>query len=564
MPAKKQKRVKPQYPDQEPPTIEIRVDDHTDAPASSDSTAITPPPTTQPKLPKPRRRGRHPSFKRPIASPDIFADGETNRMASNRVIWEGCNVLTQGESLGWVQTDEGLPYYESPVAKGKGFISFWVTNELFSKQPGALEGEAALALIEEFDIRAACMHLIYAAHATQLDRPWEESFVLSDTQLERYLGLDQNRNFKNKQEKLQMMLDLAKQPCHLLVYVSWPDQGKVKGFSVSRTWLWEIAEPVMHFQDCLDDGHGKPLGEKQLIGFTLRIRCGYWAQYFLNQERLLDKTGYYEYGILSQGLLHDIMSTWHHYEGAARLMTWLLFKTRVNRTSPLLVETLMKVAFGETLLAEAKAGFRQRAKLVRLWLTSIKVLLDRGWTLTPDVDTYPPQYWVEPFASSELAEIPNDPEQAATFWAEDATHPTGQRVTDRTKRSRESFDQLLASRLWIQPPAVIAEKLNELEGYRTTQRDKHLTPAASPDSGAIAQSSSSLTVPVKPPTTPPTAHDSITGEWVRRQRTARKLSQRDLAGWTGISQKMISLIENGERSISPTNRDRLLRAFQQA
>lgn len=523
---------------------------------------------SQSKLSKPSRRGRHQSIKRPVTSPDIFPDGTINRMASNRLIWEGCNILTQAENLGWVQSEDGSPVYESSVAKGKGFVSFWVTNDLFSKYPAALEGEAALALIEQFDIRAACMHLIYAAHATQLDRPWEQSFVLSDSQLERYLGLDQNRNFKNKQQKLQLMLELAKQPCHLLVYVSWPDQGKVKAFNISRTWLWEIAEPVMHFQECLEDEDGKAVGEKQLVGFTLRIRCGYWAQYFLNQERIQDKLGYYEYGILSQGLLTDIMSTWHHHEGAARLMTWLLFKTKVNRNSPLIIETLMKVAFGEKLVEDAKAGFRQRSKLVRLWLTSLKVLIEKGWRLTPDPDTYPMQYWIESQESAPLAQIPDDPEQAAAFWAEDATKAKGQRLTDLTKRTRQSFDQLLTSKLWIQPPSAIAEKLDAIDEYRKPQRGKFTAKAASTlaslsenaeavlSANVLDKKGKSLGSTGKAPT-------EVTGELVKQQRAARRLSQRDLASLTGISQKMISMIENGDRTISPTNRERLLQVFQQ-
>jgi DNA-binding transcriptional regulator YiaG len=512
--------------------------------------AIEPVSSEPGKLNKPRRRGRYPTVKRPPTSPDIFPDG-IDRMASNRLIWEGCNILTQGENLSWISSGEGSPYYKSPVAKGKGFVSFWVTNELFAKQPGALEGEAALALIEQFDIRAACMHLIYAAHATQLERPWEQSFVISDVQLERYLGLDQNRNFKNKQEKLQFMLELAKQPCHLLVYVSWPDQGKVKAFTVSRTWLWEMAEPMMHFQECLTSENGESVGEKQLVGFTLRIRCGYWADHFLNSQRLTDKSGYYEYGILSQGLLHDIMSTWHHYEGAARLMTWLLFKTRVNRSSPLVVETLMKVAFGEKLLEEARAGFRQRAKLVRSWITSLKVLVEKGWSLTPDAETYPLQYWLEDCPSEALAQVPDDPEQAAAFWAEDASKPKGKRLTDTTKRSRENFEQLLISKLWVQPPTAIAEKLNELDSYRS-QRDR-------PTNKSASSSTSSLTVAGA---SSPPVMTQVTGEWVKQMRTSRHWSQRDLAAATGISQKMISMIENSERSISATNRERLLQALQ--
>ena len=298
----------------------------------------------------PKRRGRYRCIKRLPTSPDLFPDGKTNRMASNKLIWEGCNILTQAKNLGWVDSDKGSLCYQSPVAKGQGYVSFWVSDDLHGLNPAVLEGEVALALIDQFDIRAACIHLIYAAHATQLDRPWEQQFVLSDTQLERYLGLEQNRNFKNKQEKLNLLLALAKQPCSLLMYVSWPEKGAVGAFSVSRTWLWEIAEPILHYQNCFHDEQGNPIGEKLLVGFTLKVRCGNWAQYFLNEEKRRNKSGYYEYGILSSGVLRDLMSLWHHHEGAARLMTWLLFKTRVNRNSPQTVEMLIKVAFGEKML----------------------------------------------------------------------------------------------------------------------------------------------------------------------------------------------------------------------
>jgi DNA-binding transcriptional regulator YiaG len=514
-------------------------------------------------LTKPARRGRHQAIKRPVTSPDLFSNSSITRMASNRVIWEGANILSQGENLEWMQAEDGS-YYESPVAKGKGFVSFWVSNDFFAKHPAVLEGEAALALIEQFDIRAACMHLIYAAHATQLDRPWEQSFVLSDTQLEKYLGLDQNRNFKNKQQKLQLMLELAKQPCHLLVYVSYPGQGKVRAFNISRTWLWEIAEPILHFQEGIEDETGQSIGDRQLVGFTLRIRCGYWAQYFLNQERLQDKTGYYEYGILSKGVLTDIMSTWHHQEGAARLMTWLLFKTRVNRNHPLGVENLMKVAFGEALVEAAKVGFRDREKLVRRWLTSLKVMHEKGWILTPDAETYPLQYWFDTESTS-LAQIPDDPEQAASFWATDAAKAQGQRITDLTKRTRQAFEQLLGSKLWVRPPSAIAQKLDEIEEYRKPQRSKLFNSSGQQEGLTADTVSGKVKVSHRSKKEEPTAGatEEITGAWIKQQRTARKLSQRGLSDLTGISQKLISMIENGERRVSPTNRDILRQILNQ-
>jgi len=502
--------------------------------------------------PTPSRQGRYPSFQRPATSPDLFPDGMTDRMASNRVIWEGCNILTQGQDAGWITPEEGAAYYESPVAKGKGYVSFWVTSDVHGKDPSMLEGEAALALIDQFDIRAACMHLIYAAHATQLERPWEQQFVLSDTQLEHYLGLDKSKKL-NKQQKLQLMLELAKQPCRLLVYVSWPDQGRVPMFTVSRNWLWEIAEPMLHFQESFQDEFGNRIGEKTLVGFTLNIRCGNWAKYFLNEERRKEKTGYYEYGILSQQVLQDLMTTWHHYEGAARLMTWLLFKTRINRTSPLTVEVLMKVAFGERAVQGAIAGFRERAKVVRSWTTSLKVLLEKGWRIIPDPETYPLQYWVDLGDSALLHDVPDDPEQAAEFWAKDGSAEQGKRLTDRTKRVRGSFDRLLNGRLWIQPPEVIAEKLDAIEEHRRAYL-KEFEPKRAPFAALPDAVTSDALV-----TTRSTAIAIIqSGEQLKQLRVAKGLSQVELASRIGRSASWVKMVESGKRRIQPKDQDVLI------
>jgi hypothetical protein len=520
-------------------------------PQSKEISAIVTTPAQPPTkhLSKPlSKRGRYHAFDRPQTSPNLFPDGKTDRMASNKVIWEGCNILTQGENAGWITTDDGNPsYYESAVAKGKGYISFWITSELYSKHPALLEGEAALALIDQFDIRAACVHLIYAAHATQLERPWEQSFVLSDTQLERYLGLDDNKKL-NKQQKLDLMLDLAKQPCRLLVYVSWPEQGKVPTLTVSRTWLWEIAEPLLHFQDCFQEENGQLVGERKLVGFTLKVRCGNWAEHFLNREKLQDKTGYYEYGILSQGLLHDLMSTWHHNTGAARLMTWLLFKTKVNRNSPMLVETLMKVAFGEADLQGAKMSSKERKRIVRLWLTSLRVLRQRGWQLQPDRDTYPAQYWVEA-NSPALDQIPDDPDEALEFWVQDAQNSIGARVTDQKRRLRGSFDHLLQGRLWIEPPAEIAEKLDAIAEHRRVHKDaiakKTSAKLSAPPPDQAAPKSSNLAT--KPTSTKPIAIES--GAQLKQFRLSKGWSQSDLASQLQRSLSWVKMVEVGKRRL---------------
>jgi len=480
-----------------------------------------------------------PLEERPVSSPSLFAV-ETEYAASSRVIWEGANILTQGNDLPWTVTEDGEAYYKSLVAKGKGFISFWLTDDLFSNDPSVLERDLAIALIEQFDLRAACLHLIYAAHATQLDRPWEEVFTINDTQLEQYLGLHKNKKL-TKQQKLDLMLKLAKQPCHLLVYVSYPELGKIPKINVSRTFLWEIAEPILHFQKNLTNEQG------ELIGFTLNIRCGMWAKYFLNEENRRQKKGYYEYCVLSKELILDIMATHHHYEGAARLMTWLLFKTKINRSSPLTVELLLRIAFGEKVLQDAIAKAKPRAKLVDSWIKTLKALIERGWNISPDPQTYPISYWVDGGKSGLFNEVPDDPEAAVEFWANDALSATGTRLTDRTRRERGSFGLFLNGRLYIQPPKSICDRLDAIEEARR-RTEVRLAPASTPQSaqGITLATSSKQDKEVR------------SGEQLKQLRITKGWSQAYLADQIGRSLSWVKMVETGKRKIQPQDQAAIL------
>lgn len=529
---------------------------------------INPPPVTailaadelaveslKPSKPKSTRKGRYPTFDRPPTHADLFPDGKTDRMASNKVIWEGCNILSQGRDVGWVEEGSGSPYYESSVAKGKGYLSFWITNELHVKHPTVLEEEAALALIDQFDIRAACLHLIYAAYATQLERPWEQQFVLNDRQLERYLGLDKNKKL-NKQQKLELLLELAKQPCHLLVYVSWPEKGKVKSFSVSRTWLWEISEPILHFQEDL-------LGNSELVGFTLKVKAGNWAQYFLNPSRCKDGNGYYEYGILSQSILQDLMKIWYNHEAAARLILWLLFKTKVGN-GPVRVATLFKVAFGMEKVEQARQAAAVRKRLVAQWKTTLKVLDEQGWHLTFDSATYPPQYLPDLPDLMSLTDIPNDPDQAAEFWLEDGAKEEGDRLTDLVKRPYGGFEQLLTARMLVHPPEEISKKLAELKAMRPpnlSAAELLPKPTAIPSETQLEpapnKSRKSERRPLSSEASQPLLDGSKaaeridSGEKLKALRLTRGMTQKNLAAKIGKSTSWVKLVETGRRNITP-------------
>ncbi len=438
--------------------------------------------------PSPQRR-LAPSF----THPDLFGDRASTRMASALPIWEASSILTQRGQLPWSSDSEGKLRYAREIGNGQGAVHFWVTEDLEDEFPVPLAGAAALAVVDAFDIRAACMHLIYAAYATQFEKPWEQEFVIDDRQIEACLGL-KKRTDKNRQEKLALIEELVKQPCKITTFISYPRQGKVKGFTLEEGRLWHLMGTRYHYQQNL-------LGTKELVGITFIIKAGLWARYFLNEEGHKAKNAYCQSGILPQAMLETVMSVWQHREGAARLMVWLLFKTQFGRQTPLPVQALMEVAYGCEKVEQAKRHSELRKKLANTWDEDLLTLHDRGWKLQFEPETYP-------------LEI-----QPPGFGRENLQRPRG------------FFDQLLAAQLWITPEDKLIQEA-------ATESDKPPVPSADPFSEL-----------------------TLTGTQVKALRMEKKWSQRKLATLTGMSQGLVSLIENEERVITPETEAILRQVF---
>jgi ribosome-binding protein aMBF1 (putative translation factor) len=103
------------------------------------------------------------------------------------------------------------------------------------------------------------------------------------------------------------------------------------------------------------------------------------------------------------------------------------------------------------------------------------------------------------------------------------------------QRPRGYFEQLLAARLWIVPEASLLSETTAI-----------------PEAPAIAAPESPLAYELA----------LLTGAQVRAMRTARGWSQRKLSTLSGLSQGLISMIENDERTISLENEASLRQVFQ--
>jgi len=469
-------------------------------------------------IPLQSKKGRYRKHKRPTLSLELFLNGKNNSFASAIVVWETCNLLAQRQSLPW-QTDENeVLFYERQVKQGKGILRFWIGD---SRDQGGdiqpLKQSEAERAIANLDIRAACLHLIYAACATGCDQSWKNEFVISDRQIEQYLGLDKRKDL-SKLDKLSLINDLSLQACSIIASIRWPRQGRVPEFVTEQEPIWHMVAIHQHFET--DD-----LGCKHLTGLTFRIKAGSWAKHFLNQKDHLQHTAFYQYGYLPISLLSEVSSNWQKHEGAVRMMLWLLFKTRMGYNQPVTVTTLMRVAYGEDRVAAAFTQPPQQKRLLKTFEGDMEAMYYYGIKPVFDPETYPLE--IQPLWAK-LIDLPDNAEEALNFWTHDGSQE--QRLTDAAPRGK--WKQVLNGRfLRFDLPDTWELKQSNRTANKNTKRSKQKRRQSPKTSIILSQA-------------------QIVGA-----RKRQKLSQRVLAEKMGKSQSWVRDIENGRIKPNPKDQE---------
>lgn len=459
-------------------------------------------------VPLQAKKGRHKTKAGIPTSLDLFPDGQNNSIASSIAIWEACNILTSAEIIPWKTDLEGKLYYERPVQQGRGALVFRLLNSLVAAN--SFDHLRDISGVNNIDIRSACLHLLYAAYATTLDRPWEQEFVISDSQIEKYLGLDKRKDL-NKTAKLTLIKDIAQQPCKLTTSIDWPQQGKVKGFSVTESPLWEMQEIQHHFQK-------DSQGYKHLVGLTFRVRAGLWAKYFLNKEGYKEREAFYQYGTLPKFLLNTVMTIWQQHKGAVRMMLWLLFKMKMGKEQRLTVPTVMQIAYGQEKFHQALSQREARKRLIRTFESDLEILNRYGIKPVFDPVTYKKE--VQPLWAR-LADIPEEAEDAIEFWINDGN--SEYQLTDSGFRGKWSL--LMKARiLRFDPPPEWEQQLAKFEAKK--------------------QQKSANRNKAKPKA-------EISADQILKARKKQGISQRVLAKMLGKSQSWIRDLEKGRLSANP-------------
>ncbi len=473
-------------------------------------------------IPLPTKKGRYKAEPIVLNTHHLFVNGHNNPIASSMVIWEACNLLAKGSVFPWQIDCDGKLYHQRQVKQGKGKIEFRLTEHVDDNINQTLSESNAFSTIEKMDIRAACIHLIFAALATSLEKPWEQEFAIDNKQLETYLGLNKRKDL-SKAAKLTLIKNLVQQPCKLITYIDWFRQGKIQAFSVPQDRLWHLVAIDNHFQEDAQ-------GYKHLVGMTFRVRAGMWAKYFLNKQGYKKYVAFYQYGTLPKFLLTTVMTIWHQHEGTVRMMLWLLFKTKMGKQQRITIPKLMYVAYGEAKVKEATFNREKRKRLLRRFESDLEVL--HHYQIKPVFDpvTYPTK--IQPMWAK-LAVVPDDADEAMEFWINDGCNETS--ITDPAPPGK--WNLLMKARLlYFELPPEWDKQLSRWENKK--QRKTH-------------RKSKTQTV---------VSH--LDAEQIVNARKILGISQRKLAQQLGKSQSWIRDIENSRFSAKPGDRLKLKKILE--
>ncbi|MEM9162862.1 MAG: helix-turn-helix domain-containing protein [Cyanobacteria bacterium P01_F01_bin.4] len=464
------------------------------------------------------KKGRRKSTLLPPAILAVFLNGKTTSFASSMVVWEACNILAQRQHLAWQTERDGQLCYRRPVHRGRGEMRFRLAADPESALPVPMREKAAAAAIDQFDIRATCVHLIFAAYATTVDSPWEDVFTLNDQHIEQYLGLDKRKDL-SKLDKLTLIKDWVHQACQLLVALDWPRQGKVKAFSLEEHPVWHLLKTEYYFEEDAQ-------GYRHLIGLGFTIKAGIWAKHFLNKQDYRHQTAFYQYSSLPQSLITEVMSNWQQHEGAIRLLLWLLFKLRLGGDHRLTVRTLLRIAYGEARLKNVTTVRGAHKRLLKTFESDLETIYDYGLKPLFDPETYPLD--IQPLWAK-AADIPDDVDDALEFWIDDANQ--AQSLTDNAPRDK--WQRLLNARL---VGFELSEQWQHTVRHRTSKRRR--------------RSQSKATHP-----------EQLSASAIKAARQSQNFTQRALADRLGKSQSWIRDIEKGRFSISSEDQTRLRQAL---
>lgn len=368
------------------------------------------------------------------------------------------------------------------------------------KDGDILAWEAALQVIDLMGIDAAKLQLVFASYAFNSSIRNQPRFSLKGTELIKQIGWDKKHRL-TASEKLAKIASIAFHLGRMLMECTWVE-GKPKGnkvdVSVSISPLWVIEVDARGQKNIFTEKVDAP--EEVYIN----VSAGPWAEKWLNRMGMKAGMALHQFGWLATELLKIDP---YHDELALKLAIHLTMASRIKMQDKNQYEhkvgSLLEAIELEARIDAARQDKRQAYNLKQRWDSALTLLMSMNWRVIFDDTTYPE--WLRPHSK---AKKPSD------------------------SRKEKIIDRLWKAKITIMPPEPIPMLL---------------TRKAEPSKLKSAKRTKS---------TP------LTATQVRTAREVKGWNQRELATLLGVSQKLVSMIERGKRTITPKLETKLRKVLE--
>lgn len=221
----------------------------------------------------------------------------------------------------------------------------------------------------------------------------------------------------------------------------------------------------------------------------ITVQPGLWTQDFLNRAGAKSRQALYQFGYLAQQVLKIDP---YHNELALRLALYLTLDSRVHISGEYKVKNLLEAILPLTAIDLARNDRLKAHTLKQNWDNALKLLIKLDWKVYFD-RTYPE--WLQPGSQ--------------------AKKPPGWRQV-------KIIERLLEAGVTFKQPSPIPELLASKVKTKVPKKKRK----------------SEVSI-------------GLTNNQIREGRKAKGWSQAKLAGFLGVSQNLISLIERGDRTATP-------------
>ncbi|MBW4642701.1 MAG: helix-turn-helix domain-containing protein [Goleter apudmare HA4340-LM2] len=456
----------------------------------------------------------------PFTKPPLFTSKNYEMTATGAPIVSATQAYLKHPD--WSEYSNGSLYFQKPFGKGR-YIEFYILHKQ-EHQPQYILDRAEHQILEQYGVMAARLHAVFATYAAGQAEPWKQPFVLRGSELIKTLKIYKSKKL-TKSQRLKAIADLALVVGTLGAVIHWYE-GELNLCIKERCLLWmvsvqEYSQPNLFGED--DD----------LCEVIIRVQPGLWTYNFLNYQGEQSKTALYQYGFIPKQIF-DLDP--HQQKLATSLALYIIQNSRAHKNGVYTVHSLLSSVLPSSQIEQALNDFRYGWRLKENLEEALLVLKDKiGIKIEFDDKTYP--LWLRP-----LWAMPNE---LSSLSAKERNQ-----ALLGTKRLPDNYIQnvLLPAKLILKVSVQIQRHLSTLETQKQqTAKEIYQHETKNHNARTIVSTSKVVKIHSQAEATPQifelTQTSELTGAILRQIRTAKRISQREIARAVGMSQSWVRDIE---------------------